>query len=90
MPSARSASPTCPPAPAPSPAATPVPAHDDLHLTVKGRRVELEQKSGCEKATEQFQISDTRSAAEIAAMLRAKSLDPVWKDWDEALLAVGG
>jgi len=60
---------------------------DDLHLTVKGRRVELEQKSGCEKATEQFQIHDTRSAAEIAAMLRAKQLDPVWKDWDEALLA---
>jgi 2-iminoacetate synthase len=42
---------------------------DDLHLTIKGRRVELEQKSGCEKATEQFKIHDTRSAAEIAAML---------------------
>jgi len=60
---------------------------DDLHLTVKGRRVELLQKSGCEKATEQFQISDTRSAAEVAAMLRRQQLDPVWKDWDEALLA---
>lgn len=60
---------------------------EDLHLTVKGRRVELEQKSGCEKATEQFQIHDTRSAAEIATMLRTRGLDPVWKDWDEALLA---
>jgi 2-iminoacetate synthase len=60
---------------------------EDLHLTIKGRRVELEQKSGCEKATEQFKIHDTRSAAEIATMLRAKNLDPVWKDWDEALLA---
>jgi len=60
---------------------------EDLHLTIKGRRVELEQKSGCEKATEQFRINDTRSAAEIAAMLRAQNLDPVWKDWDEALLA---
>ncbi|MGD7654348.1 MAG: 2-iminoacetate synthase ThiH [Verrucomicrobiales bacterium] len=59
----------------------------DLHLTVKGRRVELTEKSGCEKATEQFQISDTRSAAEMAAMLQTKNLDPVWKDWDEALLA---
>lgn len=59
---------------------------NDLHLTVKGRRVELEQKSGCEKATEQFQISDTRDAAEISAMLRGKNLDPVWKDWDEAIL----
>jgi 2-iminoacetate synthase len=61
--------------------------HDDLHLTVKGRRVELEKKSGCEKATEQFQISDTRSPAQIAAMLRAQNMDPVWKDWDESLLA---
>ncbi len=60
---------------------------DDLHLTVKGRRVELTAKSGCEKATEQFQISDTRSTAEVAAMLRHRHLDPVWKDWDEALLA---
>jgi 2-iminoacetate synthase len=60
---------------------------DDLHLTIKGRRVELEQKSGCETATEQFRISDTRSAAEIAVMLRSQNLDPVWKDWDEALLA---
>lgn len=60
---------------------------DDLHLTIKGRRVELEGKSGCEKATEQFRISDTRGASEIARMLRAKNLEPVWKDWDEALLA---
>ena len=60
---------------------------DDLHLTVKGRRVELEEKSGCETATEQFQISDTRSAEEIAIMLRGQKLDPVWKDWDEALMA---
>lgn len=61
---------------------------DDLHLTVKGRRVELSEKSGCEKATEQFQIHDTRSPAEVAAMLRGQNLDPVWKDWDESLLAV--
>ncbi len=60
---------------------------DDLHLTTKGRRVELTEKTGCEKATEQFQISDTRSPAEVAAMLRSKQLDPVWKDWDEAILA---
>lgn len=60
---------------------------DDLHLTVKGRRVELERRSGCEKATEQFQIHDTRGPAEIAAMLKSQNLDPVWKDWDEALLS---
>ena len=61
---------------------------DDLHLTVKGRRVELAEKSGCEKATEQFQIHDTRSPAEVAAMLKRQNLDPVWKDWDESLLAM--
>jgi 2-iminoacetate synthase len=60
---------------------------DDLHLTIKGRRVELTEKSGCEKATEQFQIHDTRGPADVAAMLRSQQLDPVWKDWDEALLA---
>jgi 2-iminoacetate synthase len=47
----------------------------------------LQQKSGCEKATEQFTINDHRPVAEVAAMLRAHHLDPVWKDWDEALLA---
>ena len=61
---------------------------DDLHRTVKGRRVEILEKSGCEKATEQFQIHDTRSPAEVAAMLRGLNLDPVWKDWDESLLAL--
>jgi 2-iminoacetate synthase len=61
--------------------------HDDLHLTVRGRRVEMETRSGCERATEQFKIDDSRSAAEIAAMLSAQGLEPVWKDWDEAILA---
>lgn len=60
---------------------------DDLHLTTRGRRVEIDQKSGAEKATEQFQINDTRSAAEIETMLRGKNMDSVWKDWDEAILA---
>lgn len=60
---------------------------EDLHLTVKGRRVELKSATGCEKATEQFRINDTRSAAEIAQMLRQQQIDPIWKDWDEALLA---
>ena len=61
--------------------------HDDLHHTVKGRRVERENPSTCDKATEQFRISDTRSAVEIADSLRSHQLDPVWKDWDEVLLA---
>ena len=60
---------------------------EDLHLTVRGRRVELKSATGCEKATEQFRISDTRSAAEIAQKLSQQQFDPIWKDWDEALLA---
>lgn len=60
--------------------------NDDLHLTVRGRRVELDATTDCRRATEQFRIDDTRSAAEVAAMLRGKQLDPVWKDWDEAIL----
>lgn len=59
---------------------------DDLHLTVKGRRVEIPEKSGMEKATEQFQIHDTRSAGEIAGMLRGRNIEPVWKDFEQVLV----
>ncbi len=60
---------------------------DDLHLTVRGRR---EEAAGCahdQGATEQFQISDTRSPAEIANLLRSNGFEAVWKDWDQAILA---
>jgi 2-iminoacetate synthase len=33
----------------------------------------------------QFEIDDTRSPAEIAAMLKANGYEAVWKDWDHAL-----
>jgi 2-iminoacetate synthase len=56
---------------------------------VKGRRVEITAAPAVRAATEQFRIHDTRSAADIAAMLRRQNLDPVWKDWDPALLAAG-
>jgi 2-iminoacetate synthase len=32
----------------------------------------------------QFDIDDSRSPAQIAAMLRQAGLEPVWKDWDTA------
>ncbi len=60
---------------------------DDLHLTIRGRRVELTEKSTCDNATGQFDIADDRSPAEIAALLRSRGFDPVWKDWDAAILA---
>ena len=31
---------------------------------------------------EQFEISDERSPAEVAAMLKKNGYEPVWKDWD--------
>lgn len=35
-------------------------------------------------AEPQFEISDTRSPAEVAAALRAAGFEPVWKDWQRA------
>lgn len=63
---------------------------DDLHLTVRGRRVELEQRASSDEATGQFDISDHRSPEEIAAVISGQGFDPVWKDWDESILVAGG
>jgi 2-iminoacetate synthase len=35
------------------------------------------------KALEQFEISDERSPAEVAEMIRKQGYEAVWKDWDE-------
>jgi len=35
--------------------------------------------------TGQFEVSDHRRPSEVAAVLKARGFDPVWKDWDEAL-----
>ncbi|PTT00175.1 2-iminoacetate synthase ThiH [Pedobacter sp. HMWF019] len=35
------------------------------------------------ESLEQFEISDERSSAEIANMIRAQGYEPVWKDWDK-------
>ncbi|MBW3131032.1 2-iminoacetate synthase ThiH [Hymenobacter profundi] len=37
------------------------------------------------ESLEQFEISDERSPAEIAAMIRRQGYEPMWKDWDAAL-----
>ena len=39
------------------------------------------------EAEAQFQIADERSPAVVAALLREKGYEPVWKDWDAAFLA---
>jgi 2-iminoacetate synthase len=64
---------------------------EHLHRTVRGRIVAPEFQNGeDELATGQFEISDERSPAEIAAVLRRRGLEPVWKDWDQALCCSGG
>jgi 2-iminoacetate synthase len=57
-----------------------------LHLTIKGRVTQT--TCGESKAGGQFEIEDSRSPDEVAAALRAKGLEPVWKDWDAAILSV--
>ena len=57
-----------------------------LHLTVKGRITQTD--GGVSKAEGQFEVDDRRSPNQIAAALRAKGLEPVWKDWDSAILSV--
>lgn len=60
---------------------------EDLHLTIKGRRVEIEKSEVRDRATGQFEIDDKRPVSEIAEILRTQGFDPVWKDWDPAILA---
>ena len=59
---------------------------EHLHRTVRGRIVAPEYQDGeDELATGQFEISAERSPAEIDAVLRRSGIEPVWKDWDQAL-----
>jgi 2-iminoacetate synthase len=60
--------------------------HDNLHLTVRGRAMACDAPADA-LATEQFSTSDQRTPHEVAACLRHLDLDPVWKDWDQAILA---
>lgn len=56
-----------------------------LHYTTRGRQVAIEAGLTGSNATGQFEISDDRSAGEIADLLRRRGLEPVWKDWDSAI-----
>jgi 2-iminoacetate synthase len=59
-----------------------------LHRTVRGRIVAPDFQDGEDQlATGQFEISDERSPAEIAETLRRRGFEPVWKDWDQALMS---
>jgi 2-iminoacetate synthase len=62
---------------------------EHLHRTVRGRIVPPDFQDGeDELATGQFEISDERSPAEMASVLRRRGFDPIWKDWDQALAGV--
>jgi 2-iminoacetate synthase len=58
---------------------------EDLHLTVRGK-IMAPADSEAESATGQFEISDTRSPREVADFIRTRGFEPVWKDWDRAIL----
>lgn len=59
---------------------------EHLHHTVRGRIVPPDFQNGeDELATGQFEISDDRSPDKIAALLRERGLEPIWKDWEQAL-----
>ncbi len=58
----------------------------ELHRTVRGKIIaaDLAETAGA-VASSQFDVSDSRSPRDVAKMLRARGLDTIWKDWDQAL-----
>ena len=65
---------------------------DKLHHTERGRIVELGATEWATPdnrpvhATSQFQIADERSPREVANLICQLGYEPVWKDWDVALI----
>jgi 2-iminoacetate synthase len=67
---------------------------EHIHQTVRGRIVETGASEWATpinghatNATGQFNIADERSPAEVAELLQRLGYEPVWKDWDAALMA---
>jgi 2-iminoacetate synthase len=59
---------------------------EHLHQTVRGRIIPAEFQDGEDQlATGQFEISDGRPPERIAAILRQRGFEPVWKDWEQTL-----
>ena len=66
----------------------------NVHLTEKGRIVALDEGTSTEpsagkatSATGQFDIADERSVGEVADLVSGLGYEPVFKDWDAALIA---
>ena len=68
---------------------------ENIHQTVRGRIVELAAGASewattnghATNATGQFDIADERSPEQVAERIRQLGYEPVWKDWDAALMA---
>lgn len=68
---------------------------EKIHRTERGRIIPLTENASewaaangrSTNATGQFEISDSRSASEMAKLIRSLGYEPVWKDWDAALTA---
>ena len=65
---------------------------EHIHQTVRGRIVETgasewATNGHATNATGQFNIADERSADEVAKLIQRLGYEPVWKDWDAALMA---
>ncbi|NDC38822.1 MAG: 2-iminoacetate synthase ThiH, partial [Proteobacteria bacterium] len=52
-----------------------------------GSRTDPGGYSTHKSALRQFEISDERSPAEVAQMLKANGIEPLWKDWDSVYSA---
>jgi 2-iminoacetate synthase len=66
---------------------------DHIHQTVRGRIVEAGASEWATplaghttNATGQFNIADERSPEEVAKLIQSLGYEPVWKDWDAALM----
>ena len=64
---------------------------EHLHFTKRGRIVPLTENasewSPAAGATGQFEIADERSPQEVAGVIARLGFEPVWKDWDAAIVA---
>ena len=66
---------------------------ENIHQTVRGRIVETGASEWATpvdghatNATGQFNIADERSANDVAKLIQSLGYEPVWKDWDAALM----
>ena len=60
--------------------------NNNLHYTKRGHIQEIKEDTSEWSATGQFDIADERDPSAIASTLTRLGYEPVWKDWDTAIL----